>query len=420
MSIRVLNEVFDHSHASGTDLCVLIALADAASHDGVTWLPIEADPPKKSITSRAHCSKSSAIRAVQFLEQDLQELQVVKVRRRSSFVNVYRVVVGSIADVEVDYERIPFELPYRFGEGVRLTPSPRERRAAQAQRTDEARPEVEGVSLTLSSEPLTVSPAAGSRCQNEAVHGVNGTGSTVSLVTPEPSRTPAAEPPAEPEEHERPEIPAAAESRQTLTADVKRIVDELRHRDAGTVKAVEAIAVALPLDVFEEVAETVHRRRETGRVANDAGLLIQLLRVALEERRLLVREQMAASVTARGVRGSWVDTVKREQPDAYVRYMASRLTDRELSESLGDTFDAELRELARAIRDGDEPSAPLPESPWAARERWIAETAPTLPIVDVRQIVAGWDDVDDVERTLYLERVEAAQAAAAVQKTAAA
>lgn len=114
MSARVSGEVWEHSKADGVALLVLLAIADQAGDDGVTWLQVESTSGKKSITSKARCSRATAFRAVEKLVE-MGELQVVQVRRTRSFINVYRVVVGRIAAATVDYDRLPFRLPHPFG-----------------------------------------------------------------------------------------------------------------------------------------------------------------------------------------------------------------------------------------------------------------------------------------------------------------
>ena len=92
MSVRVLDQVFDRSRAKGTARCVLIAVADAAHHDGVTWSQQGPRGNRRSIAHRANCSVRAVERAVGELV-DLGELEVRKARRGRSWVNVYRVVV---------------------------------------------------------------------------------------------------------------------------------------------------------------------------------------------------------------------------------------------------------------------------------------------------------------------------------------
>jgi hypothetical protein len=128
VSVKVLSEALDYSASTGTDRCVLLALADAASHDGVTWLPIlparargvpdQRIDGRKCITHRANCSKRQALRSIGALEE-LGEIEIRQAQRGQKRINVYRVVVGSIADSEVDYDRLPFPLDAPFGTDVR-------------------------------------------------------------------------------------------------------------------------------------------------------------------------------------------------------------------------------------------------------------------------------------------------------------
>lgn len=416
LSIRVLNEVFDQSQARATTFCVLIALADAAAHDGVCWLPVEAEPPKRSITSRAHCSKRDALRAIRYL-QDIGEIEVVKVRRKSSYVNVYRVVVGSIRDVAVDYDRLPFELPVLFGDGARLAPSTPLSFATPASKPTTETGQGQGATLAPSSGEVTVPDPDGSRCHDEPVQGDKSrrakvTHSHAREEEQEPSEEAAAGPSLETGTAKASGISAAAEPEPPASLQVVRgVVDGLRRRDAGTVKAIEPLAAQLPESAFLQIAESVGHRCATGTVANDAGLLIKLLRIAIAERTALFHarhlEELAASGKSATTRESWLHIVARDQPAAYVRAMARSLTDHELSERLVAPFTQELRELARAVRDGEEPTAALPESPRAAKLRWIDEISPTLPLADVHQVIDGWDDVDAVERQLYTDRADA-------------
>jgi hypothetical protein len=113
VSIRVLDQVFDRSRAKGATRNVLVALADAAHHDGVTWIPQGPPTDPKSIAYRAHAGVRTVERAIETLVA-LGELQVRRARRGRSYVNVYRVTVGSIAEQDVDYARLPFELDEPF------------------------------------------------------------------------------------------------------------------------------------------------------------------------------------------------------------------------------------------------------------------------------------------------------------------
>lgn len=126
MSIRVIDQALDRSQSKGTTRCVLVALADAAHHDGVTYLPQGPASNDRSIAFRANCGVRSVERAIAELVR-LGELEVRTARRRKSSINVYRVVVGSIGEKDVEYDRIPFELDEPFSsvddlaEGARST-----------------------------------------------------------------------------------------------------------------------------------------------------------------------------------------------------------------------------------------------------------------------------------------------------------
>jgi len=110
-----MNEVFERSMSTAVTRLVLLAIADQASDDGVAWLPVDSDESeKKTIAKKARCSRATAFRAIESLVE-AGELQVVKVRRGRSTISVYRVVVGRISRVPVDYDRLPFDLPHPFG-----------------------------------------------------------------------------------------------------------------------------------------------------------------------------------------------------------------------------------------------------------------------------------------------------------------
>ncbi len=61
---------------------------------------------------------------------------------------------------------------------------------------------------------------------------------------------------------------------------------------------------------------------------------------------------------------------------------------------------------------GEWPSARA-DAPAAKRWRWIEETSVTLELDDAHAIVDDWRDLDDVERSLMHERVDAVRATAA-------
>lgn len=411
MSFKVYGAVLDYSESEGYDRCVLLALAEPASHDGVTWIKVGEgkDDEEPTICRRARVSKSTAMRAIRFLEDDLHELQIVKVRRGKTAINVYRVVVGPIAFAEVDYDRLPFALPHRFGEapveGVQLTPSTSDPTAAQASRSGQDDAGVEGVSLAPSKETLKVSLDAVSRCQTDALEGVSDDGLKVSRPRAraeenEPSRTPAAEPSVEPET-ETVGDPAAAEP-SLLDSEVAAIVMALPGADAGSPKRIVRLAHDLPGNVFAAAVEKLKQRMAGGGVRNPVGLLVDFLTIARAERAAAFSAQLLAELgpAPMYVPAPWtVDVVKREEPDRYVRLMAKVLTEQQLRVALADHLDRldELVKLWRAVRAGDEAEAER-DTPEQARLRWVDRHAATDPLDDVDTVIDAWDDVDDVER----------------------
>lgn len=113
MSIRVLEQVFDRSRSTGSARLVLAAIAEVAHHDGVTWCQQGPRENRRSLAHRANCGVRSVERAIEQLVE-LREVEVRRARRGRSWVNVYRVVVGRIGSVDVEYDRLPFELDERF------------------------------------------------------------------------------------------------------------------------------------------------------------------------------------------------------------------------------------------------------------------------------------------------------------------
>jgi hypothetical protein len=104
--------------------------------------------------------------------------------------------------------------------------------------------------------------------------------------------------------------------------EVAAVVRELRNADHGTLAQVERLAFQLPADVFEETVATLKRRRESGTVANDAGLLVHLLKGALRHRARDRAEAEIQAAAAVELPGGHVERVKREDPERYLRTMA--------------------------------------------------------------------------------------------------
>lgn len=395
MSATVIGQALLNSRAEGNDRNVLLALADAAGHDGVTWLTIGLgkDDTERTICRLARVSKSTAVRAVAFLRDELGELQTVRVRRGRSFVTVYRVLHGA---QEVDYSRIPFDLPYRFDEepsihGVKLTPSTRR---------------ADGVNLTPSSQSLHGVIREGSRCQIERVHGVKRDDFTVSSPRAheregEPLGEPAAGTVREPEA-ETVKDPAAEEGSAT-DREITEIVRGLRGADIDSPRRIRPLAIGLPRSVFMEVIETVKRRH----AANPCGLLTTLLRIACAERTSMLSERLNAELAvnarpaARAI--TTVDALKADQPERYVRMLAKALSPAEMREALTDSVDTatldQLLDLHLAVRRGAERSDRI-GTPEQERRRWIEVKLadPDFPIDEIHIVIDSWDRVDDIER----------------------
>lgn len=419
MSIRVLDEVLERSAASGHDLCVLVALADAAHHDGVTWLPIEAEPPTRSIMSRAHCSRAKAFTAIEALRDELGELQMVKVRRGRSFINVYRVVVGSIGELPVDVNRLPFDLP-----ADAFSPSqPETLNQGDGANADRDRPADAVPAHRLSRRPSTTAAGSGSPSTTEpaqglseapfTVHDEHDSPSTVDRAkrhgsagsTDEPSRDPS-------EKQQQNQSPlegdeAAAAEPPAGDIEVRELVRALRGADTDSPRRILPLALHLPRSAFLEAIETVKQRRP----ANPCGLLTHLLRIANVERAAAAAAELAAHRPHRpfAPAPSSPEMLKRDAPDLYVRLLARHLDDSELEVALADHHDelAELLELAGKVRAGDEAAAE-PETPEQARARWVSRKAadPEFPLDEIAAVVHAWDDVDDVERQELLEQAE--------------
>lgn len=97
--------VFDLSAATLGSRLILLALADAAHDDGITWTP------QDTIAKKAKLSQAHVRECLRGLEES-GELQTRKAQRGRKRINVYRVTLYGIA--EADYERLPFTLKEPF------------------------------------------------------------------------------------------------------------------------------------------------------------------------------------------------------------------------------------------------------------------------------------------------------------------
>jgi hypothetical protein len=101
VSVLVVSQVFRYSRSRFGTRLVLLALADAAWNDGITWATEE------RLAAQARVSVRQVRRCIRTLEE-LEELSVGKVRVGRSTRNVYRVIMPELH--EIDFDRIPFQL----------------------------------------------------------------------------------------------------------------------------------------------------------------------------------------------------------------------------------------------------------------------------------------------------------------------
>ncbi len=421
MSSTIVGQALLNSRAEGNARNVLVALSDAAGHDGVTWLNVGngVDDQERTICRLARVSKSTAFRAIAYLRDGLGEIQTVKVRRGRSFVTVYRVLHGAQA---VDYGRIPFEVPHRFDEqppihGVKLTPSTERVCATPAPERRGAPADVHGVNLAPSIAPVHGVISDDSRCQSDAVHGVKSDAFTVSRSRARERnlrtvREPAAGTVREPDEQTFGD-PAAAEAPAT-DREITQLVLALRGADAGSPARIIPLAFGLPRSTFVAAVETVCSRN----ASNPCGLLTHLLKITRAERTAALSAQLQASLGTIGrgyVPAPWtIDAVRAEEPERYVRLLAKSLDDDQIRESLrahAERMDG-LLEIAARVRSGAEVAAER-DTPEQARARWVDRHAVTDPPADVAAVINAWDDVDPIERQALHERVQQIQNEAA-------
>lgn len=405
MAANVFAAVLRRSRAEGTDRNVLLALAECAGRDGVTWVRIGEgkDDEDGTICRLARVSKSTAIRAIAFLRDELEEIQTVRVRRGRSFTTVYRVIRGADA---VNYEalaKIGIDLPHRFEEkpvihGVSLTPSLEQSEETQAPSRLEKEGSVHGVRLT----PSTETADKDSRCQIEGVHGVKSAAFTVSIprarpMVLEPTANQLPEPTAADLKTEGLEHPAAAE-RALTDHEISELVLAIPGADSGSPRVVIPIAFGLPRGIVEGVIDRVAQRR------GGVGLLVDLLRIVRAERTAMLRAQLNAEL-ARGVRQSsrpitTAEALKADDPRRYVRIMAKALPPDMMRQALEGCEDVEaLMTLHEAIVAGEEHEDRLGTDE-QERARWVEAKATDIsfPIDEIHVVIDSWDRVDDIER----------------------
>lgn len=105
MSVRVLSKVFTYSKARQGQRLVMFALADSASDDGVTWVSQE-DLARKTLLSMTQTQDCL------YRLRESGAIEVRKAQRGRRRINVYRLVLPDLPEVE--YDRLPFELSEPF------------------------------------------------------------------------------------------------------------------------------------------------------------------------------------------------------------------------------------------------------------------------------------------------------------------
>jgi hypothetical protein len=307
VSIDVLREVLNHSRAKGTDRNVLVALADSANATGISWLPImppryRGADPTKCITHRANCSKREAIRSVQELELGLGEIEVRKAQRGQRRISVYAVRVGSYAHAAINYDDLPFDLVEPFRPGANLAP----------------RTGADSASLAGESGTPRGAGAVTPRGAESSPHEVPVPRARVNRDPSEdPSDKAAADPPTpSPRTLAHVDVDEPAAAAVPEPASIERTVASLATLpgwDSHSLGVVLPLAQQLPAKLFEQTLAKTTRRR----AANPPGLLVHLLRVAIDDWR---KQQSDAR------RASWdeffgeagLERVKRENPERYV------------------------------------------------------------------------------------------------------
>lgn len=101
MSVTMMSQVFKHSKAKLGSRLVLLAIADTAKDDGVAWDSVPV------LAKKVQMSESSVRRCIDDLEEK-GEIQVAQVRMGRSTINVYRMRVGEVDDI--DWKRFPSEV----------------------------------------------------------------------------------------------------------------------------------------------------------------------------------------------------------------------------------------------------------------------------------------------------------------------
>lgn len=322
MSVDTLTAALNHSTSAGADRLVLIALADAADpKNGITWLPIippkwEKADPSKCITHRANCSKATVIRALQAL-QESGEIQVRKAQRGQRRLNVYKVCVGLYAEVEVDYEDLPFVIKEPF-----TAPGDANEGSGTGSQDETSSDEGDGTSRGVTdatsrgddSSPHGVSPYAGAKrtlIEPAAEPSIETEGEALSSSSPPVPSTAA--------ERERLEVPAAASA--SAPVSLERAVASLATLtgwDSGSLGVVAPLLQQVPEVLFEETLTATLARRPR----NPVGMFVHLLSTAISTWRH-DQHQAALDTWDRAFGEAGMERVKREDPERYVMAWAA-------------------------------------------------------------------------------------------------
>ena len=105
MSVRVSDAVYKHSRAELGARLVLLAIADTADPDGVAWCD------QTTIAAMQRLAVSTVKRSIVELVA-LGELEIRTAQRGRRRINVYRVMLPGLS--EVNYDRLPFALKEPF------------------------------------------------------------------------------------------------------------------------------------------------------------------------------------------------------------------------------------------------------------------------------------------------------------------
>lgn len=114
MSFRVVAKVFRESEETLARRLILLALAEAASDDGIAWLGQE------SIAEKARLSRTHVTERIKEMAAD-GVIEIRKAQRGRQRISVYRIILPGLDDP--NYDRLPFALNEPFTVSEVLTSS---------------------------------------------------------------------------------------------------------------------------------------------------------------------------------------------------------------------------------------------------------------------------------------------------------